>query len=133
MLDDNFPLPTLFLMLAGLCMTGYLCVLLLKVDESDQIAEQQIEMVQKNADFKVEGNSNILEDLERLKTTKVTESKSKESLERAIDAKSAEIAAVNLKANSKTAKAVEDISKKDSLKALDEEYAKKRAAIEAEK
>lgn len=100
------------------------------MSKSDKISDRQIEMVKQNADFKVENNPNIVEDMQLLKSTHVTEDESKDMLERAIADKNAEIAAANLKANTKTADAVSD-SKADKLKALDDEYAKKRSAIES--
>lgn len=102
------------------------------MDQSDKISDRQIEMIKQNADFKVENNPNIVEDMQLLKSTHVTEAESKDMLARTIDAKSAEIAAANLKENTKTADAVSE-SKADKLKALDDEYAKKRSAIEADK
>ena len=100
------------------------------MDASEKRSDKQIVMIHKNADFKVEGNPNVVEDLNRLKATEATEEQSKEILDRAIADKNAEIAAANLKVNTKTANAVEK-DKADKLKALDDAYAKKRAAIEA--
>ena len=132
MYPDRSPIALMFLLTSMMSLMFVLVVGLAEMNESDKRADQQNLMVLKNADFKVEDNPNVVEDLNRLKATKATEDKSKETLERAIADKNAEIAAANLKANTKTADAVSD-SKADKLKALDDEYAKKRSAIESDK
>lgn len=132
MLTESSPLPLvggLLTLMAGLSLALFS---ILNMDQSDKISDRQIEMIKQNADFKVENNPNIVEDMQLLKSTHVTEAESKDMLARTIDAKSAEIAAANLKENTKTADAVSE-SKADKLKALDDEYAKKRSAIEADK
>lgn len=130
MYPDRSPIALMFLITSTVSLMFVLVLGLAEMDSSEKRSDQQIVMIHKNADFKVEGNPNVVEDLNRLKATEATEEQSKEILDRAIANKNAEIAAANLKVNTKTADAVEK-DKADKLKALDDEYAKKRAAIEA--
>lgn len=132
MLTESSPLPLVGGLLTLMAVLSLALFSILNMDQSDKISDRQIEMIKQNADFKVENNPNIVEDMQLLKSTHVTEAESKDMLARTIDAKSAEIAAANLKENTKTADAVSE-SKADKLKALDDEYAKKRSAIEADK
>lgn len=130
MLTESSPLPLIGGIITLMAVLSITLFTFLNIDQYNKISDRQIEMVKQNADFKVENNPNIVEDMQLLKSTHVTEDESKDMLERAIADKNAEIAAANLKANTKTADAVSD-SKADKLKALDDEYAKKRSAIES--
>lgn len=130
MYPDRSPIALMFLIASTVSLMFVLVLGLAEMDASEKRSDKQIVMIHKNADFKVEGNPNVVEDLNRLKATEATEEQSKEILDRAIADKNAEIAAANLKVNTKTANAVEK-DKADKLKALDDAYAKKRAAIEA--
>lgn len=130
MLTESSPLPLIGGLMTLMAVLSITLFTFLNVDQSDKISDRQIEMVKQNANFKVENNPNIVEDMQLLKSTHVTEYESKDMLARTIEAKSAEIAAANLKTNTKTADALSD-SKADKLKALDDEYAKKRSAIES--
>ncbi len=130
MLTESSPLPLIGGLMTLMAVLSITLFTFLNIDQYNKISDRQIEMVKQNADFKVENNPNIVEDMQLLKSTHVTEDESKDMLARTIEAKSAEIAAANLKANTKTADAVSD-SKADKLKALDDEYAKKRSAIES--